>query len=130
MVEETGVHEGNHRDPRRKSLLYCATYLMPRAGIEPTPRTDIGYRPVTPDTSDARREPLGHHVPHVVVDNFAQCCGRLQPPCVDGGRLGKKYAIEVKQQLCTAVPSVITNLACNSSFLQRVLADVPSKSGK
>jgi hypothetical protein len=36
------------RDPRRKSLLYRATYLVPRAGIEPTPRTDIGYRPLSP----------------------------------------------------------------------------------
>jgi hypothetical protein len=35
------------RDPRRKSLLYGATYLVPQAGIEPTPRTDIGYRPVS-----------------------------------------------------------------------------------
>jgi hypothetical protein len=49
-------------DPRRKSLLYGATYLVPRAGIEPTPRTDIGYRPVT-QTRQSRREPLGHHVP-------------------------------------------------------------------
>jgi hypothetical protein len=50
------------RDPRRKSLLYGATYLVPRAGIEPTPRTVIGYRPVT-QTRQTRREPLGHHVP-------------------------------------------------------------------
>jgi hypothetical protein len=35
------------RDPRRKSLLHGATYLVPRAGIEPTSRTDIGYRPVS-----------------------------------------------------------------------------------
>jgi hypothetical protein len=38
---------------------------VPRAGIEPTPRTDIGYRPVT-QTHQTRREPLGHHVPHVL----------------------------------------------------------------
>jgi hypothetical protein len=50
------------RDPRRKSLLYGATYLVPRAGIEPTPRTDTGYRPVS-QTRQMRREPLGHHVP-------------------------------------------------------------------
>jgi hypothetical protein len=49
------------RDLRRKSLIYGATYLVPRAGIEPTPRTDIGYRPVT-QTRQTRREPLGHHV--------------------------------------------------------------------
>jgi hypothetical protein len=35
---------------------------VPRAGIEPTPRTDIGYRPVS-QTCQTRREPLGHHVP-------------------------------------------------------------------
>jgi hypothetical protein len=35
---------------------------VPRAGIEPTPRTDIGYRPVI-QTRQTRREPLGHHVP-------------------------------------------------------------------
>jgi hypothetical protein len=50
------------RDPRRKSLLYGATYLVLQAGIDPTPRTDIGYRPASP-TSQTRREPLGHHVP-------------------------------------------------------------------
>jgi hypothetical protein len=49
------------RDPRRKSLLYGAAYLVPRAGIEPTPCTDIGYRPVS-QTRRTRREPLGHHV--------------------------------------------------------------------
>jgi hypothetical protein len=32
------------RDPRRKSLLYGATYLVPRAGIERTSCTDIGYK--------------------------------------------------------------------------------------
>jgi hypothetical protein len=48
-------------DPHRKSLLHGATYIVPRAGIEPTPRTDIGYRPVT-QTHQSRREPLGHHV--------------------------------------------------------------------
>jgi hypothetical protein len=36
--------------------------LVPLAGIEPTPRTDIAYRPVT-QTRQTRREPLGHHVP-------------------------------------------------------------------
>jgi hypothetical protein len=48
------------RDPRRKSLLYGATYLLPRAGIEPTPRTDIGYRPVS-QTRQTCHKPLGHH---------------------------------------------------------------------
>jgi hypothetical protein len=32
---------------RRKFLLYGTTYLVPRAGIEPTPRTDIGYKRVS-----------------------------------------------------------------------------------
>jgi hypothetical protein len=36
---------------------------VPRAGIEPAPRTDIGYRPVT-QIRQTRCEPLGHHVPH------------------------------------------------------------------
>jgi hypothetical protein len=64
MVEETGVPGGTPpvRDPRQKSLLYGATYLVPRAGIEPTPRTDIGYRPVI-QTRQSRREPFDHHVP-------------------------------------------------------------------
>jgi hypothetical protein len=31
-------------NPHRKSLLYCATYLVPQARIEPAPRTDMGYR--------------------------------------------------------------------------------------
>jgi hypothetical protein len=44
-----------------KIPLYGATYLVPRAGIEPTPRTDIGYRSVS-----QTREPLGHHVLTVI----------------------------------------------------------------
>jgi hypothetical protein len=51
------------RDLRRKSLLYGANYLVPRAGIEPTSRTDIGYRPVS-QTRQTRCEQLGHYVPH------------------------------------------------------------------
>jgi hypothetical protein len=35
---------------------------VPRAGIEPTPHTDIRYRPVS-QTHQTRREPLGNHVP-------------------------------------------------------------------
>jgi hypothetical protein len=50
------------RDPRRKSLLYGATCLVTRAGIEPTPRTDISYRPLS-QIRQTRHEPLGHHVP-------------------------------------------------------------------
>jgi hypothetical protein len=59
------------RDPRRKSILYGATYLVPQAGIEPTPRTDIGYRPVS-QTRQTRREPLGHHVPRTIGIVHAQ----------------------------------------------------------
>jgi hypothetical protein len=44
-VEETGVLGAPVSDPHWKSLLYSATYLVPQAGVEPTPRTDIGYRP-------------------------------------------------------------------------------------
>jgi hypothetical protein len=64
MVEETGVPGGNHRYVIRakKSLLYGATYLVPQAVIEPTPRTDIGYRPVS-QTHQSHRELLDHHVP-------------------------------------------------------------------
>jgi hypothetical protein len=40
---------------------------VPRAGIEPTPRTNIGYRPIT-QTRQTRREPLGHHVPTYVLN--------------------------------------------------------------
>jgi hypothetical protein len=62
-VEETGVPGENHRYVTRAEnpFLYGATYLVPRAGIEPTPRSDIGYRPAT-QTRQTRREPLGHHV--------------------------------------------------------------------
>jgi hypothetical protein len=58
MVEETGVpmRKPSVRGPRRKSLLYGATYLVPR---------DIGYRPVT-QTHQTRREPLCPHVPHLL----------------------------------------------------------------
>jgi hypothetical protein len=57
-------------DPRRKSLLDGATYLVPRAGIEPTPRTDIGYRPVS--QTRQMREPLGHHVHSQNIQNHMQ----------------------------------------------------------
>jgi hypothetical protein len=50
------------RDPCQKYLLYGATYLVPRAGIEPTPHTDIGFRPVT-QTRQTRREPRTVEVP-------------------------------------------------------------------
>jgi hypothetical protein len=53
------------RDPCRKSLLYGATYLVLRAGIELTPRTDIDYRPVS-QTRQTRRKPFFHHVPQTV----------------------------------------------------------------
>jgi hypothetical protein len=49
MVEETSAKNGgNHQYVIgvENPFLYSATYLMPRAGIKPTPRTDIGYRPV------------------------------------------------------------------------------------
>jgi hypothetical protein len=66
MVEETGVPGGNEETtgtwPAPKIPLYGATCLVPRAGIEPTPCTDIGYRPVS-RARQTRREPLGHHVP-------------------------------------------------------------------
>jgi hypothetical protein len=57
------------RDPRRKSLLYGATYLVPWAGIELTPRTDIGYRPV----SQARLNHLATTYPFV-LHNFCSLC--------------------------------------------------------
>jgi hypothetical protein len=63
------------RDLRRKSLFYMVQ-LVPRAGIEPTPRTDICYRPVS-QTRQTRREPLGHHVPHWVClssRKVLDCC--------------------------------------------------------
>jgi hypothetical protein len=74
MVEETGVPGGNHRYVIRaeKTLVYGATYLVPRAWIEPTPRTDIGYRPVS-HTRQTRREPLGHRVPPFLGDSRQKC---------------------------------------------------------
>jgi hypothetical protein len=53
---------------------------LPQAGIEPTPRTDTGYRPVS-QTRQTRREQLGHHKPRqlsqeqVDADNEFVPCG-------------------------------------------------------
>jgi hypothetical protein len=49
---------------------------MPRAGIEPTPRTDIGYRPVI-QTRQSRREPFGHHVPPADADRQQDQCSHV-----------------------------------------------------
>jgi hypothetical protein len=62
MAEETGVPGGNHRYVIRAENPFYTVQLVPRAGIEPTPRTDIGYRPVS-QTRQMRREPLGHRLP-------------------------------------------------------------------
>jgi hypothetical protein len=61
------VPGGNHRyvTLAENPFLDGATYLVPRAGLEPTPRTDIGYRPVS-QTRQTRRfyvpQPNGHFV--------------------------------------------------------------------
>jgi hypothetical protein len=57
-------------DPRRKSLLYGATYLMPQAGIEPTPSTDIGYKPVSQTGQTLLQETITMIIEHDYVVMF------------------------------------------------------------
>lgn len=46
----------------RKFLSYGETFLVPQAGIKPTPHTDTAYRPVMPERV-RQAKPLGHHLP-------------------------------------------------------------------
>jgi hypothetical protein len=86
MVEETEVRARRKfippvRDPRRKCLVYGATYLVPRAGIEPTPHTDMGYRPVS-QTRKTRRKPLGHDAVHVAYKKLEGTCMHVRFVCI------------------------------------------------
>jgi hypothetical protein len=96
------------RDPRRKSLLYGATYLVTRAGIEPTPRPDIGYRPVS-QTRQTRREPLGHHVPPILINSHGE---------TDPSRSSwAPFVVEVRIEPNTFQPVLVLSIALPSALI-------------
>jgi hypothetical protein len=94
MVEETGV-PGSGTLSALKIPLYGVTYLMPRAGIEPTPRT----QPLASksDPPDAVRTNVHAYVVNRVPPNFTN---KLLPTL---------YAVKVGSMHCNHTESKVAN---------------------
>jgi hypothetical protein len=82
---------------------------VPRAGIKPTPRTDIGYRPVT-QTRQTRREPLGHHVPPLVLTPDLLVLFLVSLACFERGAIKSIYYYLLFFLSSTAIADLPNNI--------------------